>query len=61
MGKKKKLINETNIPQPVIEAIARCLLPEIQAFYESEEGQEEFRRWKAEQDAAKKQREDDVR
>ena len=57
----KKLINETNIPQHVIEAAARCLLQEIRAFYESEEGQKEFRRWKAEQDTAKKQREDEIR
>ena len=56
-----KLINETNIPQHVIEAAARCLLPEIQAFYESKEGQEEFRRWQAEQDAEKKQREDEIK
>ena len=48
MSRRKKLINNTSIPQHKIEAIARCLLPDIIAFYESEEGQKEFTRWKAE-------------
>ena len=42
MGKRKKPINNTDIPQYQIEAIARCILPDILAFYESEEGQREF-------------------
>lgn len=46
MGKRKKLINNTSIPQHQIEAIARCILPDILAFYESEEGQWEFAKWK---------------
>lgn len=29
--------------------LARVLLPEIQAFFESEEGQREFTEWKAQQ------------
>lgn len=33
---KKQL--DTNIPQHEIEALARCLLPEIQQFFESTEG-----------------------
>ena len=33
------------IPQHQIEAIARCILPDILAFYESEEGQREFAEW----------------
>ena len=49
MGKKKKLVNHTNIPPHKIEAIARCLLPDILAYYESEEGQREFAEWKASQ------------
>ena len=47
MGRKKKLINNTNIPQHAIESIARCLLPDIIAYYHSEEGQREFAEWKA--------------
>lgn len=50
MSRRKKLINNTGIPQYKIEAIARCLLPDIQAFYESEEGQREFEEWKAQQE-----------
>ena len=45
MGRKKKLINNTDIPQHSIEAIARCIMPDILAFYESEEGQKEFEEW----------------
>ena len=30
------------IPQYEIEALARCFLPDILAFYESEEGREEL-------------------
>ena len=29
---------------------ARCLLPEIQKFFESEEGKREFEEWKKEQE-----------
>ncbi len=54
MSRRKKLVNNTNIPQHEIEAIARCLLPDILAFYESEEGQKEFARWKAEQEESSK-------
>lgn len=46
MSRRKKLINRTDIPQYQIEAIARCLMPDILAFYESEEGQREFAEWK---------------
>ena len=35
------------------EAPARVLLPEIQAFFESEEGQREFAEWKAQQEQDK--------
>lgn len=49
MARKKKLINNTSIPQREIEIIARCFFPDILAFYESEEGQREFAEWKAQQ------------
>ena len=51
MSRRKKLINNTDIPQHRIEAIARCIMPDILAFYESEEGQREFAEWKAQRDA----------
>ena len=49
MARKKKMINNTTIPQREIEIIARCIFPDILAFYESEEGQREFAEWKAQQ------------
>lgn len=55
MGKRKKLINNTNIPQHQIEAIARCILPDILAFYESEEGQREFAEWKKQRKAERQE------
>ena len=39
----------TGIPQHEMESIARMLLPTIQAFFESEEGQREFEEWKRQQ------------
>lgn len=53
MGRRKKLINNTNIPQYKVEAIARCIMPDILAFYESEEGQQEFAEWKRQREAEK--------
>ena len=55
MGRKKKLINRTAIPQHEIEVIARCIFPDILAFYESEDGQREFAEWKARQSAQGKE------
>ena len=54
MSRRKKLINNSGIPQHEVENIARILLPDILAFYESEEGQREFAAWKASRDAADK-------
>ena len=51
MGRKKKPINNSGIPQHAIETIARCILPYILAYYESEEGQLEFREWMAKREA----------
>ncbi len=53
MSRRKKLINNTAIPQHHIEAIARCILPDILAFYESEEGQREFAEWKRQKSKTK--------
>lgn len=46
LARKMKLVNKTNIPEREIEKIARCLFPDIFAFYNSEEGQQEFEKWK---------------
>ena len=55
MSRRKKLINRTDIPQYQIEAIARCIMPDILAFYESEEGQREFTEWKERREAEKRE------
>ncbi len=44
------------IPKHIRMEIARCLLPDIIAYYESEQGQKEFAEWKAQQEAAKKEK-----
>ena len=55
LGGRKKLTNNTDIPQHQIEAIARCILPDILAFYESEEGQREFSEWKKQREIEKQE------
>lgn len=57
MGRRKKLINNSDIPQHQIEAIARCIMPDILAFYESEEGQREFAEWKKQGEAERQEAE----
>ena len=47
MPRKKKLINNSELPDHEIEAIARCIYPDILELFESEEGQKEFAEWKA--------------
>ena len=56
MARRKKLINNSGIPQHEIEYIAQCILPDIIAFYESEEGQREFQEWKAQREAEQTER-----
>ena len=55
MSRRKKLINRTDIPQYQIEAIARCIMPDILAFYESEEGQRELANWKEQREGSKRE------
>ena len=57
MGRRKKLINNSAIPPHQIEAIARCIMPDILAFYESEEGQREFAEWKKQREAERQEAE----
>jgi hypothetical protein len=46
-----KIANDNyQAPADAIEALARCLLPAIQSFYEIEEGQREFTEWKSRRD-----------
>ena len=39
---------ECNVPKSVLQAIVDDMLPDIRAFFESEEGKREFEKWKAE-------------
>ena len=55
LGQRKKLINHTGIPQYEIEKIARCILPDILADYDSEEGQRELAAWKAQREQGQTQ------
>ena len=53
MSRRKKPVGNSGIPQHEIENIAGILLPDILAYYESEEGQRKFAEWKAQRDAEK--------
>ena len=46
---------KSGVPKYEFEALARAFLPDIIAFFESEEGQRRFREWKQEQDRMKRQ------
>ncbi len=46
MLRRKK--NTTGIPDFEIDSLARALLPAIQAYFETEEGQREFAEWQSE-------------
>lgn len=41
---------ECDIPDDLIKEIARCLVPDIIAFFENEEAKREFEAWKLEQE-----------
>ena len=41
---------ECDIPDDLIKEIARCLVPDIIAFFETKEARREFEKWKIEQE-----------
>jgi hypothetical protein len=45
--------DEKQIPDSALEALARCLLPAIRSYFESEAGQREFAEWQARRDTDK--------
>ena len=53
MGRKKKLINNTDIPQYAIERFARCVFDDIRADFAREDVQAEFALWMAERENKK--------
>ena len=56
MGRKKKLVNKTNVPQYAVERFARCVFDDIRAAYAKPEVRAEFQLWLAEREANKKTR-----
>lgn len=50
MGRRKKRINTTGIPDYKIEAIARVLWPDILADWKDEQVQKEFAEWLKQQE-----------
>lgn len=44
--KKENEFERTEIPKEVISELARFFLPDIIAFFESEEGKREYEEWK---------------
>lgn len=41
-----------DVSDEVIESLARCILPSIRAYFESDEGQREFAEWRATKEKA---------
>lgn len=54
MGRNIKIDLKSDFPEHEIEALAKCLLPEILEYFESEEGMNEFEKWKKEKAEEKK-------
>ena len=46
-NRPEKVDYEIELPQAIIEAFARFLVPEIRKYYDSEQGQREFAEWQA--------------
>lgn len=42
--------NKSEIPDHVIDALARVALPAIQEYYKTEEGQQAFAKWKTQRE-----------
>ncbi len=45
-------IGECKVPDSVIDSISRLVLPDIQAFFETEEGLKAYEEWKAKKQKA---------
>ena len=46
---------KSGVPKHVVEAMVRTFLPDIIAFFQSEEGRREFEEWEQEQERLKQQ------
>lgn len=47
--------NKRNIPKHELEALARCFLPDIQAFFETEESRKEYEAWREARDGLREE------
>ena len=56
MGRKKKLVNNSGIPQYAIDRFARCVFDDIREDFMKPEVQADFQRWLAEREQNKKKR-----
>ena len=54
MPRKKKPINNSDLPDYVIETLARCFYPDILAAFQDEEILRDFEKWRADRQAEKK-------
>ena len=50
------MANRSGIPKHELEILARHFLPQIQTFFQSEEGRQEYEAWQKEQAKLKAQR-----
>ena len=46
---------KSGVPKHIVEALVRTFLPDIIAFFQSEEGRKEFQEWKQEQEHKRQQ------
>ena len=58
MGLPPSPETKCGVPKHVLESLARAFLPDIIAFYESEEGQRKFQEWKQEEERLKQESKD---
>jgi len=58
MGLPPSPETKSGVPKYELEILARAFLPDIIAFYESEEGQRKYREWKQEEERQKQESKD---
>ena len=61
MPRRKKPINNSDLPDHEIEAIARCLFPDILVAFQNEEVLRDFEKWRANRQAEKKCKDESYR
>lgn len=46
---KDKIYEELNLSKENLQSLIRCFLPDIQAYFKSEEGRKAYEKWEKEQ------------